>query len=99
MKKELLFVLIAAICIFAVAVFMIGGVIQDVDYHNLSKLPLVEQKAAYDKMQIRKTVGEALQLAGAILSLIGFIVITVITLTVGHNNAKEAEKKYLRQKQ
>ena len=97
MKKELLFVIVAAICIFAVAVFMIGGVLQDVDYHDLSKLPLLEQKAAYDKMQSRRAAGETIQLIGAILSLSGFVAVTVVTLTISHNNAKEAEKKYVKE--
>ena len=97
MKKELLFVVVAAVCVFAIALFMIGGVVQDVDYHDLSKLPLLEQKAAYDKMQKRIAVGETMQLAGAILCLVGFVLLTVISLTVGHENAKEAEKKYAKQ--
>lgn len=94
MKKEMLFAVVAAVCIFAIALFMIGGVVQDIDYHDLSKLPLLEQKAAYDKMETRRTVGEIIQLAGAILCLVGFVLITVISLVVSHENAKEAEKKY-----
>ncbi len=92
MKKELLFVVIAAVCIFAVALFMIGGIVQDIDYHDLSKLPLLEQKQAYDKMQVRVAVGETLQLVGAILSLAGFVTLTVFSLTVSHMNHKEREK-------
>ena len=94
MKKEMLFVTVAAVCIFAIALFMIGGVVQDIDYHDLSKLPLLEQKAEYDKMQTRKNVGVIMQLAGAILCLVGFVLVTVISLTVSHDNAKEAEKAY-----
>jgi hypothetical protein len=97
MKKELLFVIIAAICVFAIAVFMIGGVLQDVDYHDLSKLPLLEQKAAYDRMQSRRAAGEIIQLIGAVLCLTGFATVTVVTLTISHNNAKEAEKKYVKE--
>jgi sterol desaturase/sphingolipid hydroxylase (fatty acid hydroxylase superfamily) len=97
MKKELVFVMIAAVCVFAIAVFMIGGVLQDVDYHDLSKLPLLEQKAAYDKMQTRRTVGEVMQLIGAILALTGFITVTVVSLSISHYNAKEAEKKYVKE--
>ncbi|MBR4255637.1 MAG: hypothetical protein IKQ18_00635 [Clostridia bacterium] len=96
MKKELVFVMIAAVCVFAIAVFMIGGVLQDVDYHDLSKLPLLEQKAAYDKMQTRRTIGEVMQLIGAILALTGFITVTVVSLSISHYNAKEAEKKYVK---
>ncbi len=97
MKKELVFVMIAAVCVFAIAVFMIGGVLQDVDYHDLSKLPLLEQKAAYDKMQTRRTIGEVMQLIGAILALTGFITVTVVSLSISHYNAKEAEKKYVKE--
>ena len=98
MNKEKLFIIIVAVCILAVALFMVGGVIQDVDYHDLSKLPLLQQKAAYDQMQIRKTVGEATQLVGALLALTGFAVIAVFALAVGHNSEKEAEKKYAEKK-
>ena len=98
MNKEKLFIIIAAICLFAVAVFMIGGVIQDVDYHDLAGLPLLEQKSAYDSMQTRKTVGEITQLIGAILSLAGFATVTVLSLSIGHNTAKEAEKKFTESK-
>ena len=35
-----------------------------------------------------------MQLAGAILCLVGFVLVTVISLTVSHDNAKEAEKAY-----
>ena len=94
MKKEKLFVIVAAVCIFAIALFMIGGVVQDIDYHTLSSLPLLEQKAAYDDLQTRKTVGEIMQLVGAILALAGFAAITVVALTVGQNSAEEAEKRY-----
>ena len=94
MNKEKLFVIIAALCILAIAVFMIGGMVQDVDYHALSDLSLLEQKVAYDGMQVRVKVGETMQLAGAILALSGFAAITVISLSVGHNSAKEAEKRY-----
>ena len=94
MKKERLFVIIAAVCIFAIALFMIGGVVQDIDYHSLSSLPLLEQKAAYDGLQSRKTVGEIMQLVGAILALAGFAAVTVVALTVGYQSAEEAEKKY-----
>ena len=97
MKKEYVFVILAAICVFAIAVFMIGGVLQDVDYHDLSKLPLLEQKAAYDKMQARREVGEIMQLIGAILALTGFVTVTVVSLSIGHYNAKEAEKKYVKE--
>ncbi|MBP5207235.1 MAG: hypothetical protein J6330_02125 [Clostridia bacterium] len=97
MKKELLFVVVAAVCVFAIALFMIGGAVQDVDYHDLSQLPLLEQKAAYDKMQTRKTVGEVMQLVGAILCLVGFVLVTVISLAVSHENAKEAAKKYAKE--
>ena len=97
MKKELVFVMIAAVCVFAIAVFMIGGVLQDVDYHDLAKLPLLEQKAAYDKMQTRRTIGEVMQLIGAILALTGFITVTVVSLSISHYNAKEAEKKYVKE--
>ena len=93
MKKELLFVLIAAVCILAVALFMIGGIVQDIDYHDLSKLPLLEQKQAYDKMQVRVTVGEAMQLVGAITALAGFVTLTVFSLTVSHKTSEEAAKK------
>ena len=94
MKKEKLFVIVAAVCIFAIALFMIGGIVQDIDYHTLSSLPLLEQKAAYDDLQTRKTVGEIMQLVGAILALAGFAAITVVALTVGQNSAEEAEKRY-----
>ncbi|MBR6921534.1 MAG: hypothetical protein IKH51_05025 [Clostridia bacterium] len=94
MKKEKLFVIVAAVCIFAIALFMIGGVVQDIDYHTLSSLPLLEQKAAYDDLQTRKTVGEIMQLVGALLALAGFAAITVVALTVGQNSAEEAEKRY-----
>ena len=94
MKKEQLFVIVAAVCIFAIALFMIGGVVQDIDYHTLSSLPLLEQKAAYDDLQTRKTVGEIMQLVGALLALAGFAAITVVALTVGQNSAEEAEKRY-----
>ncbi len=94
MKKEKLFVIVAAVCIFAIALFMIGGVVQDIDYHTLSSLPLLEQKAAYDDLQTRKTVGEIMQLVGALLALAGFAAITVVALTVGQNSADEAEKRY-----
>lgn len=94
MNKERLFIIIVAVCIFAVALFMIGGVIQDIDYHDLSKLPLLEQKAEYDRMQIRRTVGESIQLVGAILAFTGFVAVAVVSLVIGHNSAKEAEKKY-----
>ena len=97
MKKEFVFVILAAICVFAIAVFMIGGVLQDVDYHDLSKLPLLEQKAAYDKMQTRREIGEIMQLIGAILALTGFVTVTVVSLSIGHYNAKEAEKKYVKE--
>ena len=78
MKKEKLFVIVAAVCIFAIALFMIGGVVQDIDYHTLSSLPLLEQKAAYDDLQTRKTVGEIMQLVGELLALAGFAAITVV---------------------
>ena len=94
MKKELLFVVVAAVCVFAIALFMIGGVVQDIDYHALSSLPLLEQKAAYDDLQVRKNVGEIMQLIGAILALAGFAAVTVVALSVGHQSAEEAEKKY-----
>ncbi len=97
MKKEMLFVIIAAVCIFAIALFMIGGIVQDIDYHDLSKLPLLEQKAAYDKMEARRTAGEIIQLVGAVMCLVGFVLVTVVSLVVGHENAKEAEKKYSKQ--
>lgn len=99
MKKEKLFVITAAVCIFAIALFMIGGVVQDIDYHALSSLPLLEQKAAYDSLQTRKTVGEAMQLCGAILALAGFAAITIVSLTVGYKSAEEAEKKYTKNEQ
>lgn len=98
-NKETLFIIIAAVCIVAIALFMIGGVVQDIDYHKISGLSLTEQKAAYEGLQTRKTVGEAMQLVGAILSLTGFATITVVALTVGHKNAEEAEKKYTKEQQ
>ncbi|MBQ7700203.1 MAG: hypothetical protein IJT49_07680 [Clostridia bacterium] len=99
MNKEKLFIIIAAVCIFAIALFMIGGVVQDIDYHKLAGLSLAEQKAEYDDLQVRKTVGETMQLAGAILALAGFATITVVALTVSHKNAEEAEKKYTKEQQ
>ena len=97
MKKEVIFIIIAALCVIAVALFMIGGYIQDIDYHDLSDLPLTEQHAAYERMQTRVAVGHAIQLVSAIGALVGFVMMTVISLTVGSYNAAEAEKKYIKQ--
>lgn len=92
--SPLVLIILAGICIFAITVFMVGGIIQDVDYHDLTALPLLEQQAAYDKMQTRRSVGEAMQLAGFIVAFAGFVTVAVYSLAVGHSNAKEAEKKY-----
>ena len=93
MKKELLFVIIAAICVFAIAVFMIGGVLQDVDYHDLSKLPLTEQQDEYGRMQSRKSAGEKIQLVSAILIFISFLGIMITSLTFATQNDEKRALK------
>ena len=101
MTKEKLFLILVAVCVFAIILFMVGGVVQDIDYHKeLTDPSLTEEgalkndKADYERLQVRKAIGEIMQLIGALLALIGFAAVTGFALRVGHANAKRAEAKY-----
>lgn len=101
MTKEKLFVILVAVCIFAIILFMIGGVVQDIDYHTELTDPSLKEegalkndKADYERLQARKFFGEKMQLVGALFALVGFAALTVFSLRVAHTNAKKAEAKY-----
>ena len=101
MTKEKLFVILVAACIFAIILFMVGGVVQDIDYHTeLTDPSLTEEsalkndKADYERLQVRKSIGETMQLIGALLALAGFAAVTGFSLKVAHTNARTAEAKY-----
>ena len=92
MSKEKVFIILVAACILSVVIFMVGGIIQDVDYHDISELSLVEQSEAYSKLQARRSFGEKTQLVGAILAFNCFIAIMVFSLVVSSKNANKREK-------
>ena len=101
MTKEKLFVVLVTVCILAIVLFMIGGAVQDIDYHTELTDPslktedaLKNDKADYERLQARKALGEKMQLVGALFALVGFAAVTVFSLRVAHTNAKKAEAKY-----
>ena len=85
--------ILVILCLLAIAFYTIGGVLQDIDYHDLSKMPLTEQQSEYQKMQKRKKTGEKIQLFSAIALLVSFLGIMLTALTVGTANAEKQAKK------
>ncbi len=95
-RNELFFMILAIVCLLAFAVYMIGGVIQDIDYHGLANKPLAEQQEEYAKLQKRKKAGETVQLLSAIALFVCFLGIMIFALTVGTTTAeKQAQKAEL----
>ena len=92
-KNEIFFMILVIACILSAVLYTVGGTLQDVDYHDLSKLPLTEQQSEYGKMQTRKSIGEKIQLVSAILIFIGFLGITITSLTFGTQNAEKRALK------
>lgn len=92
-RYETFFLIIVIVCLVSFAMFMIGGAIQDIDYHDLSKLPLTQQQDEYARMQTRKSVGEKIQLVSAIFVFVGFLGVAITALTVGTANAEKQLKK------
>ena len=100
-RTEIFFLLLVIACLLSFAIYTIGGALQDVDYHELAKLPLTEQQSGYEKMETRRNVGEKMQLVGAILIFISFLGLLLTSLAVGYQNAEKrlakAEQAALRQ--
>ena len=92
-RYETFFLMLVIVCLVSFALFMIGGALQDVDYHDLSKLPLTEQQSEYNRMQSRKSAGETIQLISAIAVLVGFLGVAITALAVGTANADKLAKK------
>jgi hypothetical protein len=88
-KNELFFMILVIACILSAVLYTVGGVLQDVDYHELSKLPLTEQQSEFGKMQTRKSIGEKIQLVSAILIFVDFLGIMITALTYGVQNAEK----------
>ena len=100
-RNELFFLITVIVCLLAVAVYTIGGALQDIDYHGLSDKPLAEQQEGYERLQKRKKAGEKMQLFSAIVLLVCFLGIMLLALTVGtataEKQSKKAEQAMLRQ--
>ncbi len=92
-KNELFFMILVIACILSAVLYTIGGALQDVDYHDLSKLPLTEQQDEYGRMQSRKSAGEKIQLVSAILIFISFLGIMSTSLTFATQNAEKRALK------
>lgn len=92
-RGDLVFLIIVAACLIAIAFYTIGGTLQDVDYHDLAKLPLTEQQSEYGKMQTRKEIGVKMQFVSAVFILVCFLGIMLTALIIGTSNAEKAAAK------
>lgn len=78
-----------AVALLATALFFIGGAVQDVDMHDLSEYPVEQQAGAYERLESRRDLGEAIQLWAALIMLVSFCGIAVSALIISSDNREK----------
>lgn len=90
-KSEITVLILAIVCILSIALFMIGGAVQDVDMHDIKTEGVApeDQQDAYAKLNTQRDVGELLQFIAAIITLLSMIGLMIASIMISTDNANK----------